>query len=206
VPLTFRLSTENKPASAQAAGTTSASHALGMEWIPEFMTEPLPDLVPTASSDGQRLTEVNFPPSGRAGAVTLYTSQRDLDGARGAQADYGLNHAVSTPTEILELELLVPEGLSDPQTVRANVFGRRSDPARAIELRTVDLLPQREVAIFLGALDRLPALGSVPRHHEAVEHVLGKLGWLGMRFDVYRCSVPFPIMHTTISLSVNGVA
>jgi hypothetical protein len=205
VPLTYRFNTVNDPAAEQAPRQPEAHQALGLEWIPEFTTEPFPELVARVTPEGLRLTEVSFPPSGRAGAVTLYSTQRDLAGAKGDQADYTLNNSVSTPSEALTLEMLVPEGLSDPQTVRATVHGRRDDPAKAIERRTVDLLPQRETAMYLGALTAFPAVAGAPRHHEAVEHVLTTVGWLGERFDVYRCTVAFPLMHTTIGLTVDGL-
>jgi hypothetical protein len=215
VPLSLFLNTQNDPASAERPRNDQepASEPVpvqrqygGLELVPEFTSRPAPKLVPHTqpTREGYRETEIVFPPSGRAGAVTLYTSQLTAATGEGEQANFSSNIFISIPAELLVAEVLVPEGLSDPETVRAAVYGRRTDPARGFERRPMDLLPQRETPTYLGAVDVVPAVPGIPQHPDAVRHVLERLGWQGTRFDLYRCAVRYPTLHTIVRLAIDG--
>jgi hypothetical protein len=168
-----------------------------------YSSEPLPLMVPREDPMGDAETELVFPASGRAGAITIYTMQHIVAGSKGAQAQYGLNILVGMPSEALTCEVLVPSGLTDPSTVRVAVYGRRVGVEKVMERRASDLLPQREhVAHYSGCL-LPPPIPDSPRHTEAVHHVLGQLGWLGAKFDVYRCRVQYPVLHTLIRVAAD---
>lgn len=177
----------------------------GVKVLTEYSTQPLPLMVPRADPVGDDETELVFPALGRAEAVTLYTSQLVRGSIVGEQSQYSSNVLVSIPTETLVNEILVPEGMTDPATGRAAVYGRRLAVERVIERRPEDLLPQRESVAFFRALDGLPSVPEAPRHTDAVRHVLGTLGWQGTRFDVYRCRVEYPVLHTLVHVAADTV-
>src|SRR5204863_203476 len=112
---------------------------------------------------------------------------------------------ISIPSTEVITELLIPEGYTSPATARVAVFGRRHHPERVFEERAIDLLPQRESAIYLGRQLGSPTIDVAPRHHEAVRLVLNRLGLFGRQFDVYRCRVEYPQMHTLVVMRVDGV-
>ncbi len=171
--------------------------------LTQFSTQPLPLMVPREDPVGDTETELVFPASGRAGAITIYTMQHASAGSKGAQAQYGLNILVGMVSEALTLELVVPQGMTDPATMRVAVYGRRVGVEKVLSCRASDLLPQREhVAHFSGCL-LPPPIPDSPRHCEAVQHVLGQLGWLGTKFDVYRCRVQYPVLHTLIRVAAD---
>lgn len=215
VPLSLILNTQNDPAAAEAPkrDEAPASESVptkrrygGLELVPEFTSRPAPKLVPheATTREGYRETEIVFPPSGRADGVTLYTSQFTAATGEGDQSSFSSNIFVTIPAELLVTEVLVPEGLSDPETVRASVYGRRTDPAKGFDRRPIDLLPQRETPMYLGTVESVPAVPGIPQHPDAVRHVLEPLGWHKARFDLYRCSVRYPALHTIIRLAVDG--
>jgi hypothetical protein len=191
---------------ARAGDAAPAARAFGeMEVLDEFTSQPRPQLVRQPTPDDRARTEVVFPPSGRAGAVTLYTAQRIAAAIEGEQNSFDANLFVTVPCESLVGELLVPVGLSDPETVRVAVYGRRDDPSQVFDRRTADLLPQRESPMYLGTMETYPPIPGAPRHGDAVRHAMDELAWLGTRFDVYRCSVRYPVLHTFIRLAVDGL-
>ncbi len=169
-----------------------------VELLPEFCSQPLPKIVAKRGEDGLVENELIVPP-GRAGAVTLCSSQL----TERSRIDYNGRMFITMPVEEIVWELLIPAGLSNPATARAAVYGRRPHPERVLEERPVDLLPQRETVTYLGAMESVPALDGVPGHPDSVRHVLQKLGWLGMRFDVYRCRVRYPVLHTLVVAQVD---
>lgn len=176
----------------------------GVRILEEFSTHPLPTMTPHTNRDGSVETEIEFPPSGRRGAVTLYTVNH-LMGKPGGQprsSHVTASSGVSTPTEMLVTEMLVPQGMSDPATARVAVYGRRTMVDQVGELRTIDLLPQRETVAYMGTLESSPPVPGVPQHATAVRHVLEKLGWLNTKYDVYRCRVQYPLLHSLVHMAV----
>jgi hypothetical protein len=94
--------------------------------------------------------------------------------------------------------------MSDPATARFCAYGRRTHPERVYDERPADLLPIRENVSYFGSTDTVPAMEGSPNHAEAVHSVLERHGWLGARFDIYRCRVPFPVLHTLLCLNVDA--
>ena len=175
----------------------------GVDLVPEFSSSPLPRMVPIKGSDGSTETELIVPP-GRTGAVTLYSAQLYENVAKGVQKCYFGRQFVTMPVEAAGWELMVSAGVTDPATARAAVYGRRAHPEGVYEERPGDLLAQRETVVHLGTLDCVPPLDGAPNHHEAIRHVLKQRGWLGTRFDVYRCVVKYPVLHTLLKVGVDA--
>lgn len=175
-----------------------------VDLLEEFCTRPLPRMVPRASVLSGVETELVIP-AGRAGAVTIYSSQVHENAEATPHAFYDGRLFVTIPVETAVWELLVPAGLTDPATARFVVYGRRPHPEHVYDERRVDLLPQRETVNYLGAVERVPPIQGAPRHPEAVRHVLEKHGWTGTRFDLYRCRIQYPVLHTLLCIRVDAV-
>lgn len=215
VPLTVFATSRNRPTSGEPSlspwqidqGDAGAANNanLGMHLIEDLCTQPLPRMSPRVSPEGNIETEIEFPPSGRSGAVTLYGYHHVAATSAGAQARYSQGITVRIPCERLHLELLVPQGWSDPHSVRVSVYGRRDRIDRNIERRVMDILPQREIASYLGVMETAPLIPGVPQHARAVQHVLDQVNWPGARFDIYRCTVEYPLLHAMISLDVDAM-
>jgi hypothetical protein len=209
-PLTVRafLNLKNEPASAaqnrRGVPPPESRSTHDLEVLREFSTNPLPEMVPTRNADGSFETELKFPPSGRKGAITVYCAQHTIGACSGEQSQNSSDCVIRQPAEALVSELLVPAGWGDATTARAVVYGCPGSVERIMELRPADLLPQRETVVRMAALEVSPAIAGSPGHSEAVASVLRRAGWLGTKFDVYRCTVEYPVLQTLISLQVDG--
>jgi hypothetical protein len=190
--------------SAEDAANPTAplvDHGVGL--LHEFCTHPLPAMLPKESVLGGVETELVIP-TGRAGAVTIYSMQIHENAETTPHAFYDGRTFITTPVETLVWDLLIPVGLTDPATARVVVYGRRPHPEQVYEERVADLLPQRETVHYLGAHDAPPVLEGAHRYHEAVQHVLRTLGWFGTKFDIYRCRVQYPVLHTLVCMRVDA--
>ena len=195
---------EVQSAGPDAAPIVEPRRERGVDLLHEFCTHPLPNMIPKPSALGGIETELVMPP-GRAGAVTIYSTQLHENAEVVPHAFYDGRMFITMPVETVVWDLLVPAGLSDPATARAVVYGRRSHPEQVYDERMSDLLPQRETVRYLGATESVPALDGAPRYPDAVREVLRRLGWVGARFDVYRCRIAFPVLHTLLIVRVDAV-
>jgi hypothetical protein len=216
VPLTFGIGVLNHPKKGTGSATDardigappsplSKEGAIGeLHLLKEFSSHPLPQMRQRPEVNGRVDTDVVFPPSGRAGAVTLYTSQFAAGATDNNQSMYSLGALISIPSQTLVAEILVPQGWTDPSTLRVAMYGRRSAVERVGDRRPEDLLPQHETPRYIGVMDTSPDIPGVPHHSEAVRHEIVRLGWQDTRFDVYRCAIEFPLMHSMIWMVVEA--
>lgn len=216
VPLTIVANSRSNPTTAgqsispwqseqERAGKVQPAD-VGMRLIEELCTRPLPTMASQVLADGNIETDIQFPPSGRSGAVTLYGMHHVRATAAGTQALYGQNFTVRVPCERLHLELLVPRGWSNPETLCVSVYGRRDQVDRTFERRDVDLLPQRETGTYLGVMEAAALMPGVPQHQRAVQFAIEQVGWPNASFDIYRCEVEYPLLHTMISLHIGALS
>jgi hypothetical protein len=175
-----------------------------MEILREFSSQPLPEMASRVDPSGDVETELLFPPSGRPGAVTLFTAQHTSGAWAGLQSQHGLNTLVKIPAESYVCELLVPAGCTDPGSARVAIFGRRGAVERVHDLRAIDMLPQRETVTCTPGVAGPTALAGVPDHREAVGASLARLGWADVRYDLYRCVVEYPVLHTMIRIAADA--
>ncbi|MEZ6233774.1 MAG: hypothetical protein R3B68_06255 [Phycisphaerales bacterium] len=168
----------------------------------EFCSRPLAAMRHSGVGRGVE-TELTLPAIGRKGATTLYTSQT-LRAVGAAKGRYETNNIFCVPVERIVFDLMVPAGRGDAASAAAAIYGRPYHPEHVFEKRAADLLPQPVAATALGEVEAVPAIDGAPRHAEAVAHVLEQAGHTGARFDLYRCEVRYPVLHTMLSLGVNA--
>jgi hypothetical protein len=173
------------------------------ELLREFCTGPLPQFSPHPEGSRQGESKLRLPP-GRTGAATLYSMQLHECISNTLQTDYYGRTFVTVPTEALVWEMLMPVGWTNPATVRGAMYGCREHPEQSFNERADDRTPQQESVEYLGTLDAAPPMDGSPRHAEAVRHALGRLGWLDTRYDVYRCRVQYPVLHTLMAIRVDA--
>ena len=119
-----------------------------------------------------------------------------LDAGAGTAASLGWSSVWVTD------HLLVPRGASNPASVRVGTYGNASNVDSAMSCASELLMPTRETGVHLGAsLDSLQS-PEVARCPQLMRHVLNQNGWASIEFDLYRCRVRYPILHTAISLTV----
>lgn len=176
------------------------------ELLREFCSQPLPVMRPRPTELGGIETDLNFTATGRTGAVTLFASAFVEATGEGASGVYFGKHLVTIPAEELILDMLIPVGRSTPSTARAAIYGRRELVEHVYEIRPADLLPQPETFEHLGAATLPPGIAGAPAYVDAVDHVLTRHGWQGVKFDVYRCRVQYPVLHSMLFYRVDAAA
>lgn len=185
-------------------GPASAPIRHPPELLKEFCSGPLPEFSPHPEGSPQGESKLRLPP-GRTGAATLYSMQLHEQISNSLQVDYYGRTFVTLPTEAIVWEMLMPVGWTDPATIRGAMYGCREHPEQSFNERPADRTPQQESIEYLGALDGAPSLDGSPHHGEAVHHALARLGWLDTKFDVYRCRVQYPVLHTLMAIRVDAL-
>lgn len=199
--LVMMMRTRSEPGSADAPALTPVRHPA--ELLDEFSTGPRPEITPNEAGGAGNESRLRLPP-GRTGAATLYSMQLHECLSNSVQTDYYGRTFVTIPAERLVWELMLPVGWTQPTTVRAGMYACRQHPEQAFAERAEDLAPQQESVEYLGAFDSAPSLQGSLRHADAVRHVLSRLGWTDTRYDVYRCTVQYPMLHTMVALRVDA--
>lgn len=115
------------------------------------------------------------------------------------------NSMVSWPAMMLHKDLILPAGYTDPTTLSHRAFARREDPKAVFELDLEDQTPLLEEPQAFVGVTSAPSSANVPRVSEIVEWIFDRHGARGMRMDVYRSEIEFPMMHSMINLQVRHI-
>jgi hypothetical protein len=177
--------------------------------IEQYVEGPRPELV-SRQVDDRVVTYMTFPALGKSNASTFYTRQlvRNSDSLAEANPFWSTRTMIKVPCELLQLEVWVPAGWSDPTSVFAEAFGCSSSPEQAFESRETDRINVYPlVQTFLNVpSDEAPPSPEIEKWAEVAETVVKDHGLLGRRFDVYRCRVKYPVLHSVVRLRVNAAA
>ncbi len=174
------------------------------ELLREFCSPELSSQV-TLQDEEFTKVQVRLPGLGRRAAVDyfqLFTAEQEVPLEGASDNHVHLNALINRPTAMLSQDILVPH-TGMPRAVKAGVYGRVND-YNASNMRATDLMPIEISATYLGAHTEIPDAPGIPRYPEVVRSVLGRLGWQGTRFDVYRCRLAYPVLHTLIRLWIEN--
>ena len=170
-------------------------------WIlGEFCSEPLP-LIETVQGGGRWEDNLRLAGVGQTASVDVFLGA-PVSGVRSDEGEFAVGAMVIVPAKQLYLDLLVPRGCSLPNTIRCECFGHIHEVGLAMGRQAEHALPwkdlQGESVTSIEALhDRM-----IPRCPQMLHHVLARLGWEDIDFDIYRCRHQYPMLHTAISLQV----
>lgn len=194
-----RLDTPELPSARPFDAVGGTIHVLE-----EFSTRPLPEMSVSEASTGMLETDLRFPGIGKSAAIDIFTAKT----GRGSKVSpnepwHGAVKTIAMPAEVQLIDLLVPVGWTSPRTARVSTHGYPGiveDLAR----RWPDFeLPFAESVTHLGtSLDTLNC-PEVPRYAEMTRSALERLGWASTAFDIFRCRVRYPILHTLVRMRVD---
>ncbi len=170
--------------------------------LEEFSTTTRGSVV-RAGEDGAEGGTLILRGVGRAASETCFLGETVWEApARDAQSPFSMGLLMTVPCETLLIDLLVQRGWSDPDGVAVGTFGNPSNVESAMTGSAKYLMPARETGSYLGtSLEALHA-PEVARCPALIGHVLARNGWDRSEFDIYRCRVKYPILHTAVSLHV----
>jgi len=175
----------------------------GLAPLRAFCSEPLPRFSTVGGQGGFVLGELAGNRVGNASAITCITA----DVIRNAASCYQDEHnthgelvaGVHTPCHVLIHDVLIFKGMFGPISPEVCVYddywrkmSRGATVPEAVTLAT------REVVSCLGRGPSVLPTPDVPRYAEMARYAFARLGWDGEQFEVYRCRVEYPVMHSAV--------
>lgn len=116
-----------------------------------------------------------------------------------------INPGIAVPTEVFILDVMLPRDLFGeikPQLIEPKLMVFTS--ASMLDLspghEDAGLLPIQESVDHLGTGLDVMHTSDVPRYGEMLRYTFKRLGWDPEKFDVFRCRVQYPVMHSVISM------
>jgi hypothetical protein len=178
----------------------------GAPLLREFCSQPLPRFRRVGGSHGFLEDELVEGEVGKTGAVTCITGEVTRSVASYYRAEDNRQAALlvrmHTPCESLHFDLFVHEDLFGPIEPELAVYSelQGGPPIPPIEGRDRDRLVTGESVEYLGKGPSVVHTLQVPRYAEMIRYALGKLGWDGERFDVYRLEMQYPVIPTSVAM------
>jgi len=170
--------------------------------LPEFCSDPMPQLERTKTHDGLMQDEFLSSQVGLQGERTLVTGEllRNIAPtyARPNDKTAHFGTAVRTPAEMLHFDLLVRAGLFGDVRRELRVF---SDIASSISFRDSDALSVSDTITPLGRGLSLVQAPDLPGYQDLVNSVMHRLKLDPAEYELYRIRMAFPPVPTTVMMS-----
>lgn len=170
--------------------------------LPQFCSQPLPQLRRRIDSSGWVLEELVEGPVGNTAALTLVTAELTRQTARtfqtrhSEQMDWGV--WITTPCEVLVFDQFIHRDLFPPSPRNVRMYANLVDPAHFADGQ---LLPTFERVETLGRAQEAVHTPDIPRYGEVAQYVFERLGWDSRQFELYRLRMQFPPMPTAVVVS-----
>ena len=195
------------PVRSQPIGPEGAVEQ-GIALLPQFCSQPPPRLREVRIAGGNLCAELVSPGVGNDGAITCFTGWW----AEGVAPRYrskgneraNLLNLVRVPCEAIMVCVLVRQGLfADAEPTFAVYADHRTEAAYPDRTHPLEelLLPEERL-INAGRGAKSLCTPDVPRLEEMVQYAFERLGWNGEQFDAYRCRIAYPVMPSTVEISI----
>jgi hypothetical protein len=181
----------------------------GISLFRDFCSTPTPQLREVPAAAGFMYGELISSGIGNRGAITCFTGWRAKNVAgryRGPNNQQAIVHgAIRVPCEAITICLLTRVGLFQGATPELAVYSDHMAelpyPNRTHRMDRL-LLPDERV-MYLGRGTHTLCSPGIPRLAELAQWVFDRLGWDGDQFDVHRCTIAYPIMPSTVAVSID---
>ncbi len=199
-----RVSSENIPSRVEGTGSEGPGGPPGQAMLlREFSTVTDAMLTRVEQPGSGGLSEVVLGGSLPTDAQTVVTRHFLRAAARTSEADSCcIEYLASSPTARLHMDIAVPVGATIPSSVRALAHANRHDPRLGYDRIPRDRVPLYETPQAFTNEVRMPPAMGVPRLTEMFDSCIAWLGLEGRRFDIYRCDVDCPMLHSVTCLRV----
>lgn len=178
---------------------------IGGRLIAEFSTQPFPQLRTRSFGEAHTLVEVVGDDVGNntAATYTLGHITRNLPQSQSPSENGGfISRCVATPPcEIFHVDYLIHRsfGRKDPVTqVLAEVSGMGLDsPVDTFRELAIEI-PTKDVATYVGSGVHALHTTHIPNYTPMLEWGCERTGWDLNNFDVYRCTIEYPVPFSTL--------
>ncbi|MBX3356789.1 MAG: hypothetical protein KF745_00015 [Phycisphaeraceae bacterium] len=180
---------------------TAASRHGGVPVMPQFCSQPMPELTRRRAADGMVMDEFLAGPVGQRGERTLVTGEmaRNIGPAHATEHDRVAHFgtAVRVPAELLHYDLFVHSSLFGRVERELRVF---SDLASPIAFDDSDSLPVAERIAPLGRGVALAQTPDIPAYTDLASAAFYALGANADDYDLFRVRMPYPPMPVTVMM------
>jgi hypothetical protein len=167
--------------------------------LPEYCSEPVPELVRTPAPDGMMQDEFVSGRVGLQGERTLVTGEvlRDIAPTHATEFDKTAHFgsAIRTPAEMLHFDLFVREGLFGNVRRELCVF---SDVASSVAFGESDELTVAESISVLGRGLSMTHAPDLPGYHDLARDVFARLALDPDDYELFRIRIPYPPFPATV--------
>ena len=168
----------------------------------EFCSQPLPKLRVADGFSANSHYQLIEGSVGNTGSLTCLLGEigRGVEPYTRSEGYPRMVFAVAprTPTEALIFDLIIHRDMLGRLNPTAHMFGDLFAQSFSDPPSNVDRLPLAEKVEFLGSGPDAVYAAAAPRYPEMARFALNRMGWSESEFDVYRLSVPYPPIPTTL--------
>lgn len=177
----------------------------GISLIPEFCSAPLPAIRSSElSAGGQVQIDLVGDDVGLESEVSCVLGHVSRDMPSPYTDDtlprHRFNLMLRLPAEVLIQDVLIPTELYGSLDPKLLVLTDSSMLELARGHEETGLLAIQESVTHLGRGLGVMHTPDVPRYGEMLRYTFGTLGWDPNKFEVYRCRVEYPVMHSVVSM------
>lgn len=182
----------------------AAAH--GAPILPQFSTDPLPELVMDRQAGGEVVTSLAGDSIGQLSAadLTFGTVIRSVllgENEKG-QRVAGSMHLSAVPTELTVVDYLVHRPSFRGVEAEVGMYGHATSFPREWQNPPLPKLPCGERVMYLGGGAGAAILPEVPNYVDMLRFASERAGWRLEEFDVYRVRVEYPPMDTVLRLKM----
>lgn len=178
----------------------------GLSLAEDFCSTPLPRVEHRQEPDGSVRSELMLEGVGRTHATTVvtgYFAPGELATRRNeSNRAINANLEIRAPCELCQLDVLVHKGLGWPGAFEAEVFGDHFAPQASTHARERDRLRVHCDPVRGEATHVTMARPPVPRYQQLLDWACSNLGWDLGEFEATRAVIEYPIMPSTLRLSM----
>jgi hypothetical protein len=172
----------------------------------DFSTIQNVSLIENGAITGFRGTRVEFKGLRPSDAETMFIRRFVPNFVPTNTNEYAASNTLcSWPAAMFQVDIAIPSGLSDPGSMVAEAYARREDPKGVFDLEPDERVPQFDVPKAVTNVTALPPTRECPQLAEIFASIVAPFLKRGLRFDVYRLQVPFPMLHSLQCLKVRHV-
>lgn len=169
--------------------------------VEEACSKPLPQIEHTIGPDGLPQEFLALDGLGKRSEASIFwrTTALGIPDATPEPPSVA-SSTCRVPAEMMFIDLLVPRGWlrGEMKTWVTPDPGRQvpADPSTRYRL------PFEGAGVHLGQSLSALHLTSVPQYADLVQREIARMGWSDTEFDIFRCEVAYPMLHTRLSLWV----
>lgn len=169
----------------------------------DFCSKPTPTFRTVAGDEGFVNVSLEGDTVGNQSAVTCLFADVWRAGWPIYRDEHNHYHShgsmIRTPARVLIRDLLFHEAAKiDPADASAHVLGDHRALTQGIENRDHDRLALREELVYYGKGIEALSTPEIPRYHEILTHVLGRVNLDPRELHVFRLRMEYPVMPSTV--------